>query len=187
MSLNLSKGGSINLSKTSASKTFYVGLGWPDVNIDLDVTALVLDASGNVLSNDHVCFYNQLNLADGSVKHNGDNRSGSGPGDDESIQIDISKLDTRAEQVAIVVTIHEDPLKTFKDLGTSEPTHIHILENDKTGKELAKYVVTDIAPDATCLQFGAVMKEPDGSWKFQAVGAGGVATLGEVLGQFGVK
>lgn len=186
--LNLTKGQAINLTKAAPnSSVFYIGLAWPHVTpeIDLDVSAFVLK-DGLLLGASHVCFYNQLALADGSIKHNGDNRSGSAPGDDESIIIDTSKIDPNATEVAIVITMHEDPHRSFKHLGTAEPTSIRVLTDDANGREIAKYIVTDIAPDATCLQFGSLMKQADGTWNFQAVGAGGVATLGEVISQYGL-
>lgn len=196
MSLNLSKGGSLNLSKASATTKFYIGLGWPEKTVqghtvDLDVTAIVCDASGNALSANHVLFYNQKNKAEGfaddSLVHGGDSRDGAGTGDDEFITIDTSKIDPRASEIAIIVTMHDAPSSTtFKDLGTTEPTFIHILENDKFGSEILKYVVTDVASDATCLQFGSLMKEADGSWRFEAVGQGGKADLLGVLRQYSV-
>lgn len=195
MSLNLSKGqqsSPLNLSKSGGTDKYYVGLGWPDKGIDLDVTALVLGADGNVLSNAHVLFYNQKNKAEGfadeSLIHGGDNRTGAGPGDDEFIMVDLAAVDPRATEIAFVVTMHEVPSSvSFKDLGTAEPTFIHILENDKNGKEVLKYTLTDVAPEATCLQFGSLIKSDTGAWTFQAVGAGGVADLGGVLAQYGVK
>jgi len=37
-------------------------------------------------------FYNNLASADGSVKHSGDNRTGAGDGDDESLTVDLSMV-----------------------------------------------------------------------------------------------
>ena len=58
-----------------------LGLGW-DTDLDLDSSILLLDSSGLVI--DQV-FYNQLSSEDGSVVHSGDNTTGEGSGDDETI------------------------------------------------------------------------------------------------------
>lgn len=200
MGLNLSKGGSapLNLSKSGGNK-YYIGLGWPhkQVNgkdIDLDVSALVLGADGQVLSNSHVLFYNQKNKAEGfaddSLIHGGDNRNGAGAGDDEYILIDLDNVDSRAEQITILVTMHEAPAQTtFKNLGegTSETTFIRICRGDKDGPEEIRYTLADIAADANSLQFGSLMRDPTAGWRFDAIGGGGVMDLGGALAQFGVK
>lgn len=197
MGLNLSKGQSagLNLSKNGGN-VFYVGLGWPHIkvagkDIDLDVTAIVCDAGGVALNEQHVLFYNQtvVNGADGkpSLTHGGDNRTGAGAGDDESIIINLDNIDPRAAQIAVVVTMHEAPASTtFKDLGTAEPTFIRVCNTDGNGNEILRYTLGDVAADANCLQFGALMKDANGGWNFQAIGAGGVADLSGVLKQYGI-
>ena len=93
--LSLTKGNNLSLTKTSPGLTVAtVGLGWDPRTtageaFDLDASALLIGASGKVRSNDDFIFYNQLQSTDGSVVHQGDNRTGDGDGDDEQILIDL--------------------------------------------------------------------------------------------------
>src|SRR4029450_11793219 len=93
MSVSLSKGGNVSLSKEAPGLTaVLVGLGWDvrtttGADYDLDASALLCDASGKVISDRHFIFYNNLTSPDGSVEHTGDNLTGEGEGDDEMINV----------------------------------------------------------------------------------------------------
>ncbi|HZV63952.1 MAG TPA: TerD family protein, partial [Telluria sp.] len=94
MAISLQKGGNVNLSKEAPGLAkMLVGLGW-DVRgtdgaaFDLDGAVFLLNASGKVRSDADFIFYNNLKSVDGSVQHSGDNRTGAGEGDDESVTID---------------------------------------------------------------------------------------------------
>src|SRR3954452_20540031 len=96
MGVSLSKGGNVSLSKAAPNLTAVsVGLGW-DVrattgsDFDLDASALLVGDSGKVLSDAHFVFFNNLKSPEGSVEHTGDNLTGEGEGDDETINVDLS-------------------------------------------------------------------------------------------------
>lgn len=90
MSVSLSKGGNVSLSKAAPTmKNVLVGLGWDarstdGQDFDLDASAFLLAANGKVRGDADFIFYNNLASADGSVTHTGDNRTGEGDGDDEA-------------------------------------------------------------------------------------------------------
>ena len=113
MALTLQKGGNLSLSKTDPGlKKIIVGLGWDarstDGNeFDLDASAFLLSSSGKVRSESDFIFYNQVRSQDGSVEHTGDNRTGEGDGDDESIKVDLSKVSADVDKIVFTVTIHE--------------------------------------------------------------------------------
>src|ERR1700742_1416402 len=96
MSVSLSKGGNVSLTKEAPGLTaVLIGLGWDirttsGADFDLDASALMLDANGKILSDQHFVFFNNLNSPDGSVQHTGDNRTGEGEGDDEAIKVNLS-------------------------------------------------------------------------------------------------
>ena len=92
MAINLQKGQREKLT----TGNFTVGLGW-DTNttatgadFDLDASVFILGDNKKILSDQHFVFYNNLKSPDGAVEHTGDNRTGEGDGDDESIRIDLS-------------------------------------------------------------------------------------------------
>jgi tellurium resistance protein TerZ len=98
--VSLSKGQTVSLEKRGGGTLTRVrmGLGWDAVkkkglfgrlqeqSIDLDASALLFDAQGRLL--DQVWF-RQLQSRDGSVRHTGDNLTGAGDGDDESILVEL--------------------------------------------------------------------------------------------------
>ena len=105
MALTLTKNQSISLAKTAGSSLTQVsmGLGWDPVKskgllgkllggggeIDLDASCLLLDGNKDPID---VVWFRQLASKDGSIKHSGDNRTGEGSGDDETIHVDLSRL-----------------------------------------------------------------------------------------------
>ena len=102
MPLSLSKGSNMSLTKEAPGlSAVTVGLGWDARTtdgqpFDLDASAIVVGADGRVLSDGHFVFFNQLASSDGSVRHQGDNRTGQGDGDDEKIDVDLSALPAAA-------------------------------------------------------------------------------------------
>ncbi|MBW8901655.1 MAG: TerD family protein, partial [Massilia sp.] len=91
MAISLQKGGNVNLSKEAPGLSkMVVGLGW-DVRstdgaaFDLDGAVFLLSNAGKVRSDADFVFYNNLKSVDGSVVHSGDNRTGAGEGDDETV------------------------------------------------------------------------------------------------------
>ncbi|MGW1289498.1 TerD family protein, partial [Streptomyces sp. NPDC002586] len=96
MGISLAKGGNVSLSKEAPGLTAVeIGLGWDvrtttGADYDLDASALLLNASGKVISDQHFVFYNNLRSPDGSVEHTGDNLTGEGEGDDEVIKVNLA-------------------------------------------------------------------------------------------------
>ena len=119
MSINLQKGQKVDLTKTNPSVVKYaVGLGW-DANsnvgsdFDLDASAFILGTDKKRLSDKHFVFYGNLQSPNGSVVHSGDNLTGAGDGDDETLNIDFSKLEAEADEIVFVVTVYLQPWMIF--------------------------------------------------------------------------
>ena len=95
MAISLNKGANLSLSKTDPTlSNLMVGLGW-DVrptdgqSFDLDASAFMLKNDGKVRTDSDFIFYNQLRSSCGSVEHTGDNLTGQGDGDDESLILQL--------------------------------------------------------------------------------------------------
>src|SRR5665213_2819728 len=107
MSVSLSKGGSVSLTKAAGATqltSVTVGLGWDPREgfgavFDLDASAIILGPNGKALSDSDFIFYNQLVSPTGAVRHTGDNRDGEGDGDDETVIVDLSLLPQAAQSV----------------------------------------------------------------------------------------
>ena len=186
--INLVKGQKIDLTKTNPTvKNFKVGLGWkPNTTssgspYDIDVSAFVLGADGKRLSDSHFVFYNNLKTPDEAVVHNGDNRTGDGDGDDETLSIDFSKMLPTAEKVIFVVTIH-DAISLNQNFGQINGSYIRIYDGD-TNTDILKYDLGEDFSIETALEFGNLYKN-NGEWKFNAVGTGMKGGLSDYLNQY---
>ena len=173
MGINLTKGGNAPIG--ASLQKFVVGMGW-DVNetdsclaFDLDASAFILGANGKVLSDKHLVFYNNLISPEGCVEHTGDNLTGAGEGDDESIKIDLSKLPSNCESITFVVTIHEAEARR-QNFGQVRNAFVRIY-NPVTNEEVIKYDLGEDFSIETAIEFGSLYKK-DGAWKFRAIGSG---------------
>lgn len=190
MGVSLSKGGNVSLSKTDPSlKKVLVGLGWDarstdGQDFDLDASAFLLAANGKVRSDSDFIFYNNLKSSDGSVTHTGDNRTGEGDGDDESLKISLDLIPSEIAKIVFVVTIH-DAASRKQSFGQVSGAFIRIA-NDETHNEVARYDLTEDASTETAMLFGELYRHND-EWKFRAVGQGYVGGLQSVCAQYGIN
>jgi len=190
MAVSLSKGGNISLSKEAPGlKTLLLGLGWDaratdGQSFDLDASAFLLGASGKVRSDADFIFYNQLRSTDGSVEHTGDNTSGAGEGDDESLKVDLSKVSADIQRIAITVTIHDAEARR-QNFGMVSNAFIRVV-NTLDSKEVARYDLSEDASTETAMIFGELYRAGN-DWKFRAVGQGFAGGLGPLARNFGVN
>ena len=116
MPVSLQKGQKVSLTKGNPGlKKVVVGLGW-DVNafdtggaFDLDAAAFMLADNGRTTGSQDFVFYGNLAHPSESVKHMGDNLTGEGEGDDEQIQIDLSKVPANIERSLVKSPLKIDP------------------------------------------------------------------------------
>ena len=190
MAVSLSKGGNVSVSKEEPGiEQVTVGLGWDaratdGQDFDLDASCFMLGANGKVRSDSDFIFYNNLKSADGSVEHTGDNRTGAGEGDDETINVDLLKVPTDVSKLAVAVTIHEADTRK-QNFGMVSNAYIRVL-NQKTGKEVARYDLSEDASTNTAMIFGELYRH-NNEWKFKAVGQGYDGGLGPLAKNFGVN
>ncbi|WP_286801689.1 TerD family protein, partial [Acinetobacter sp. UBA2063] len=166
-----------------------IGLGWDEratdgASFDLDASAFLLTASGKVRGDHDFIFYNQLKSQDGSVEHTGDNRSGQGDGDDESLVVDLSKVSPEIEKIAITVTIH-DAQSRGQNFGQIANAFIRVVNQD-SGIEIVRFDLAEDYSTETAMVFGEVYRH-NGEWKFRAVGQGYAGGLAAMCQQYGIQ
>ncbi|MEV5688142.1 MULTISPECIES: TerD family protein [unclassified Streptomyces] len=190
MGVTLAKGGNVSLTKEAPGLTAVtVGLGW-DVRTttgadhDLDASALLCSETGKVLSDAHFVFYNNLNSPDGSVRHTGDNLTGEGEGDDESIDIDLSGVPVEIAKIVFPVSIH-DAQSRGQSFGQVRNAFIRVV-NRANGVELARYDLSEDASTETAMVFGELYRHGT-EWKFRAVGQGYASGLAGIASDYGVN
>ncbi|MFD0483178.1 TerD family protein [Kineococcus sp. GCM10028916] len=189
MGVTLAKGGNVSLSKVAPDlNEALVGLGWDvrtttGMDFDLDASALLLGPNGKVLSDAHFVFYNQLSSPDGSVRHTGDNRTGEGEGDDESIELDLNSVPQNVDKIVFAVSIHDAEARR-QSFGQVMNAFIRMV-NRTDGSEVVRYDLSEDASTETAMVFGEVYRY-NGEWKFRAVGQGYASGLRGIAQDFGV-
>jgi tellurium resistance protein TerD len=188
--VSLSKGGNVSLTKQAPGLTAVtVGLGWDvrtttGTDFDLDASAIVVDASGKVLSDQHFVFFNNLKTPDGTVEHTGDNTTGVGEGDDEQIKVNLAGMAAEAQRVAFAVSIY-DADSRGQNFGQVRNAFIRVV-NQGDGNELARYDLSEDASTETAMVFGELYRN-GAEWKFRAVGQGYASGLAGIAMDFGVN
>jgi len=190
MAISLQKGGNVNLSKEAPGLTKVgIGLGWDPRSsdgsaFDLDGSAFLLKTDGKVRGDSDFIFYNNLKSTDGSVVHTGDNQTGQGDGDDESLNVDLSAIPADIDRVSFCVTIHEADARR-QNFGMVGKAYIRCL-NAANGAELARYDLSEDGSTETAMIFGELYRH-GGDWKFRAIGQGFKGGLGPLARSFGVN
>ena len=183
MAINLQKG----QRETIQAPKFTIGLGWDTNNsstgtaFDLDASIFVLGENKKILSDEHFVFYNNPKTPSGAIEHSGDNLTGDGDGDDEQIKVDLSRIDTLATEVCMVVTIHDAETRK-QNFGQVRNSYIRILDST-TNEVLLKYELEEDFSIETAVEFGRIYKR-EGTWKFEAVGAGMKGGLQDYLNKY---
>lgn len=174
MSINLVKGQKINLAKAdgSALNSVFMGLGWDAAgggilgmfggggSIDLDASCAMFDTNKGLV--DTVSF-SQLTSRDGSIKHSGDNLTGDGDGDDEVINVDLSRVPANVEQIVFVVNSFRG--QTFDKVKNC----FCRLVDKSTNQEVAIYKLNEKGGSNTGLIMAKLYRR-NGQWKMDALG-----------------
>ncbi|MFE7133355.1 TerD family protein [Streptomyces sp. NPDC057638] len=189
MGVTLAKGGNVSLSKAAPNLTkVLIGLGWDarsttGADFDLDASALMC-GGGRVLGDSYFIFYNNLKSPEGSVEHTGDNLTGEGDGDDESLVVDLSLVPAQVDKVIFPVSIHEAENRG-QTFGQVSNAFIRVV-NQADGQELARYDLSEDASTETAMIFGELYRY-NNEWKFRAVGQGYASGLRGIALDFGVN
>ena len=191
MPINLSKGQKVDLTKGNASlKHIMVGLGW-DVNafdsgsdFDLDASAFMCGANGKCPTEKEFVFYGNLEHPSGAVKHQGDNLTGEGDGDDEQIFVDLKAIPESFDKIAFTVTIYEAQERR-QNFGQVSNAYIRIVDED-TNQELIRYDLGEDFSIETAIVVGELYRH-NGEWKFNAIGSGFQGGLAALCGHYGIQ
>lgn len=125
------------------SKPLVFGLAWDvtdGVSIDLDASAIMLanDPSSSGLKMLDLVYFGKLTSSDGSVRHCGDQRSGSAAGDDEQIIINLHQVHPAVSAIGIVINSYSG-----QELDDVAGCSCHLFD-PATGRDVARYVLTGV-------------------------------------------
>ncbi|GAA4979940.1 calcium homeostasis/redox stress adaptation protein [Yinghuangia aomiensis] len=192
MAVSLSKGGNVSLTKEAAGGTLsaiVVGLGWDlrtttGEDFDLDASAIVVNQTGKVASDQHFVFFNNAATPDGNVQHTGDNKTGEGEGDDEQIKVNLAGLPADIDKIVFPVSVY-DAENRKQSFGQVRNAFIRIV-NAADNTELARYDLSEDASTETAMLFGEIYRN-GAEWKFRALGQGYASGLAGIAKDYGVN
>ncbi len=185
MSVNLSKGQTVSLVKQGGGSLSQVrmGLGWDalkkkglfgkekEVSVDLDASAILLSAQGQVLE---IVYYGNLRSADNSLIHTGDNLTGAGDGDDESIMVDLPRVSPQVAHIVFVVSSYSG-----QNFAQIENAFARVVDSADRDTELVRYQLTGSGTH-TAVIMARVSRQGNG-WTFTAIGSPGNARTADQL------
>ena len=170
--INLQKGQRIEIGLSKVG----VGLGWDPnqstgYDFDLDASAFMLGENGKLPQDEFFVFYNNPLSPDQAVESSGDDMTGgnSDGGDDETLSVDLTKIDARIKEIVFTVTIHKAEERR-QNFGQVRNSYIRIY-NAVSDEEIARYDLDEDFSVETAVEFGRLYKR-NGEWKFEAVGQG---------------
>ncbi|TYK44042.1 TerD family protein [Actinomadura decatromicini] len=183
MAVSMVKGQRVSLEKPGGTLTMVrMGLGWDAIkkkgmfgkqreqDIDLDASCVLL-ADGGVAD---VVYFGKLTSDDGSVRHTGDNLTGVGDGDDESVLVDLSRVPVHV--TSLVFTVSSFSGQTFEEVENA----FCRLVDESTGEELTRYTLTGGGRHTTMVM--ARVYRQGAGWKMAAIGEPGQGrTLQDML------
>lgn len=190
MAVSLTKGGNVSLSKEAPGlKKLSIGLGW-DVRktdgqgFDLDAMVFLVTDTGKVRSDSDFVFFNNKTSSDGSTVHTGDNRTGQGDGDDESVNVTLESIAPEVQKIVVAVVIYEGE-KNNQNFGMIERAYVRIVNTDGNS-EIARYDLTEDGGTVTAMIFGELYRH-NTEWKFKAVGSGYAGGFAALVREYGVN
>ena len=180
--LNLQKNDILDLTKRNPGlKSVTLGAGWDisygGVDFDIDIAAFMLDANNKFNTVSNVIFFN--NKQGQGITLSGDNRTGAGEGDDETIHIELDKISSEIQKIVFVVTIHEAQSRR-QTFGMVNNSYVRLLDRANNDRELCRFNLKADGSTATSVIFTELYRDL-GEWQFKAVGEGKIADLNGVL------
>jgi stress response protein SCP2 len=164
--VSLTKGSSVSLVKDGKPflSSVRMGLGWEPAhhgrNIDLDASVIAYDAHRRDL--ERVWFMN-LSGFNGAIQHAGDNLTGEGAGDDETITVHLQGLPPQV--TGLVFTVNSFTGQKFTDVANA---YCRLIDAT-TGAELVRFDLTGAEPRTGVLMCKLV-RMLSGEWVMTALG-----------------
>jgi tellurium resistance protein TerD len=193
--MNITKGQSMNISKAAKDngaelKVLKAAAGW-DTETDLDLLTVYLGEDGKAIADENgdgtnadeaVCFFQ--NKEPKGAKHSGDNRTGAGEGDDESIALTLSEVPANVKEIVVAIASYGEDGTDGLPFGTVKGAFVRLV-NTEGDTELGKYDLTDKYADAKAVEMGRLTRTGEG-WEFKATGVAVEGNFVEVLKSYGV-
>ena len=190
----LTKGVNISLEKEiteNGMKEVCIGVAWDEIpgasDFDADTVIAMLDENGKLVNNGAV-YYGlaprsgaTFKSVDGSIAHSGDNLTGKGSGDDETVTIDLTSVPAHVAKLDVIINIH-DAAARGQNFG-QVPSCKARAYNKESGDVLAKYDLVEDFSGATDVHAVQLYRYED-TWKFKAIGAPLTGNLIQIFAKY---
>ncbi|MGW7577111.1 TerD family protein [Streptomyces sp. NPDC054765] len=141
-----------------------MGLGWEPAfrgrDIDLDASVIAYGPDRKKVDN---CFFGKLMILGGAIQHSGDNLTGEGAGDDESITVHLGGLPP--EVTGLVFVVNSFSGQKFSDVAKA---YCRLLDA-QSGEELVRFDLTHAEP-RTGVMMAKLIRQFSGEWEMTALG-----------------
>jgi tellurium resistance protein TerD len=164
-----------------------VGLGWnPNIGasphaFDLDASAFMLNDLGKLVDDKFFIYYGNQTSPDGAVRSSGDNTTGEGDGDDETLFVELGLIDQRVTQIVFTASLYEFEERR-QNFGQVRDSLIRVYDR-VSGQEICKYELDEDFSVETAIEFGRLYKRGD-AWRFEATGIASQGGLAGLLAKF---
>jgi tellurium resistance protein TerD len=166
-----------------------IGVGWDQRNmevepIDLDVSVFLLNKEEETREDEDFIFYNHMVALEGGVKHEGDNRTGAGDGDDENISIDLNMIPFDILKIMIVLSVYDQDMKGHH-IKMTRNIFVRIVDSEDKDEIVRFNVEEEHLSTATAIKMAALVREGP-KWYFEPIAEPVVGGLGKVATEYGL-
>ena len=194
MSINLEKGRSINLEKTSGERLthFCVGCNFglfkSNVDVDVDLSCLMFNAEGKPVDHIWSDLYRfgdhnvglpngKLTSLDGALHHTGDDLHGDADGDDgldnEIITVDLDRVNAAVQSIVFFLNIYNNN-EYSGDFSGIPYAYIRMFEGTPDRPPRQVFAQYNVATQQNCVGMRALVMgrlyRVENNWKFCAIG-----------------
>mmetsp|Transcript_61624 Transcript_61624/g.127333 ORF Transcript_61624/g.127333 Transcript_61624/m.127333 type:complete len:421 (+) Transcript_61624:198-1460(+) len=157
------KGNVAEIPEQLAQHGLFVGLGWScRKDIDLDASIIATNQAGKVVGTTY--FKDKTGIP--GTRHQGDNLTGEGEGDDEVIDINLNKIQDKVASLYVVVNIY-----SRASFGDVHDSFVRLVS--KTDNKVLNYYKLDSKIASRGLVFLRIFRRPLGmGWAVEALGKG---------------
>ncbi len=168
-------GDDINImEKDPALQKLLVGVGW-DVNafdadtLDMDISLFLLNKDNQTRIDEDFVYYNNMEILNGAIQHNGDSRTGAGDGDDETITIDLHGIPFDILKIMFVISIYKG-MEKDQTMGMVRNAYLRLTNTD-TGHEILRFDLKESLENKseTALLVASLNREGP-KWHFTPIG-----------------
>ncbi|WP_170837734.1 TerD family protein [Streptomyces sp. TP-A0874] len=156
--VSLVKGGQPLLSSVR------MGLGWEPAyrgkDIDLDASVIAYGPDRQMVA---VCYFGELSILNGVIQHSGDNLTGEGGGDDETITVHLANIPPQV--TGLVFTVNSYSGQRFTEVAKA---YCRLLDAG-SNQEMVRFDLTHAEP-RTGVMMCKLIRQFSGEWEMTAIG-----------------